>query len=264
MDENFILETRNLTVKFGGLTAVNNVSIQVPKGKIVGIIGPNGAGKTTLLNLITSSTTSTSGEIILEGKQLKNTTIIQVAHMGVSRTFQNIRLCSRMTAIENIITSIQRDPEYSVFAAMLGLPKTKRNDKKCREEALEYLKMFSIEKYANKPAGSLPYGQQRRLEIARAIATKPRLLMLDEPAAGMNTEECSELAGLIKDIREKLGLTIMIVEHHIEVIRKLSDYVYVINLGSVLKHGTPQEVLTDPEVIKAYLGEKRGLRNVNA
>jgi branched-chain amino acid transport system ATP-binding protein len=129
---------------------------------------------------------------------------------------------------------------------------------------MEYLKMFSIEKYANSPAGSLPYGQQRRLEIARAIATKPRLLMLDEPAAGMNNEECLELTELIKEIRKKLDLTIMIIEHHIEVIRRLSDYVYVINLGSVLKHGTPEEVLKDPEVIKAYLGEKRGARNVNA
>lgn len=263
MREKFILETKDLTAKFGGLIAVNNVSIQIPEGKIVGIIGPNGAGKTTLFNLITSSTTPTTGDVIFEGKPLKNKTIVQVAHTGLSRTFQNIRLCSRMTAIENIIVSIQREPEYSVFAAMLGLPKAKRNDKKCRVEAMEYLKMFSIEKYANSAAGSLPYGQQRRLEIARAIATKPRLLMLDEPAAGMNNEECSELTELIKEVRKKLDLTIMIIEHHIEVIRKLSDYVYAINLGSVIKHGTPVEVLTDPGVIKAYLGEKRGIRNAN-
>lgn len=264
MNQRFILETRELTVKFGGLTAVNNVSIQIPEGKIVGIIGPNGAGKTTLFNLITASTTPTSGDVIFEGKSLRNKTIVQVAHTGLSRTFQNIRLCSRMTAIENIVISIQRDPEYSVFAAMLGLPAAKRNDRKCKEEAMEYLKMFSIEKYSNSPAGSLPYGQQRRLEIARAIATKPRLLMLDEPAAGMNNEECSELTELIKVIRKKLDLTIMIIEHHIEVVRQLSDYVYVINLGSVLKHGTPEEVLKDTEVIKAYLGEKRGYGNVNA
>lgn len=259
MEEKLILETKELTVKFGGLIAVNNVSIQIPKGKIVGIIGPNGAGKTTLFNLITASTTPTSGDVIFEEESLRNKTIVQVAHTGLSRTFQNIRLCSRMTAIENIIISIQRDPEYSILAAMLGLPRAKRNDKRCREEAMEYLKMFSIEKYAKSPAGSLPYGQQRRLEIARAIATKPSLLMLDEPAAGMNNEECLELAELIKAIRRKLDLTIMIIEHHIEVVKRLSDYVYVINLGSVLKHGTPEEVLKDPEVIKAYLGEKRGL-----
>ncbi len=312
-----ILETKDLTVKFGGLVATNKVNIAVPEGKIIGIIGPNGAGKTTLFNLITGAVPATSGEILfryeppapIEQKYIppkrkhgqvneaadaskhaqftkryqqryrdemdryekeiallrsqnasvnlsgKNTDAI--ARLGLSRTFQNIRLYSKMTVLENVLTSIQAEPPYSILTAMLGLPEKYRRDRSDEALAMEYLEQLGIADTADATASSLPYGKQRRLEIARAIATRPRLLLLDEPAAGMNNEECRELVKLIRGIHQKLGITILLIEHHMDVIMNLSDEIYVITLGSVLRKGTPSEIQSDPEVIKAYLGEKR-------
>lgn len=252
-----ILETRDLTVRFGGLTAVNNVNIEVAPGSITGIIGPNGAGKTTLFNMITSAVEPTSGDIIFEGQSILGKGPDQIARIGISRTFQNIRVCSHMTALENVIISIQRVPPYNMFAAMLGLPSVRKKDKEAYEQAMDYLEILGIKQYANSLACEMPYGQQRRLEIARAIATKPHLLLLDEPAAGMNNEECNELTELIRELHERLGLTVLIIEHHMEVIMKLCDDIYVLNLGAVLSKGKPAEIQGNPEVIKAYLGEKR-------
>jgi len=256
-DRKIVLETKDLTVRFGGLTAVNNVSIKVPEGNITGIIGPNGAGKTTLFNIITAAVEPTSGDVLFNGKSLVGMTPDRIAREGVSRTFQNIRICSKMTALENVVISIQRVPPYKWYEAMLGLPSVKRKDKEALEQAYEYLDMLGITKFANSQAGEMPYGQQRRLEIARAIATKPQLLLLDEPAAGMNNEECRELSALIRELREKLDLTVVIIEHHMEVVMKLCDDVCVLNLGSLLREGKPAEIQSDPEVIKAYLGERR-------
>ena len=256
-DRKIVLETKDLTVRFGGLTAVNNVSIKVPEGNITGIIGPNGAGKTTLFNMITAAVEPTSGDVLFNGKSLVGMTPDRIAREGVSRTFQNIRICSKMTALENVVISIQRVPPYKWYEAMLGLPSVKRKDKEALEQAYEYLDMLGITKFANSQAGEMPYGQQRRLEIARAIATKPQLLLLDEPAAGMNNEECRELSALIRELREKLDLTVVIIEHHMEVVMKLCDDVCVLNLGSLLREGKPAEIQSDPEVIKAYLGERR-------
>lgn len=343
MDKNLILETKDLTVNFGGLLATNKVNIQVPEGKIVGVIGPNGAGKTTIFNLITGAIKATEGQVLYNcapikpieqgyvapkrtkkkiariGEKIKTYSgdeqkleslsaqlqkvkdtdkknaeklqkrykreyeqaltkhtreierlgqkgdVInlvgkrtdQVARLGLSRTFQNIRLYNRMTVLENVVISLQRIPPYAIGTALLGLPEKFRRDAFDRELAMGYLEMLGIADFADSPAGSLPYGKQRRLEIARAIATRPRLLLLDEPAAGMNNEECSELVGLIKNIHEKLGLTILLIEHHMDVVMQLSDEIYVINLGEVLRHGEPDQIQSDPEVIKAYLGERR-------
>ncbi|HOG00070.1 MAG TPA: ABC transporter ATP-binding protein [Clostridia bacterium] len=256
-EKKIILETRKLTVRFGGLTAVNSVSMSVPEGSITGIIGPNGAGKTTLFNMITAAVEPSSGQVIYNGASILGLGPDEIARIGISRTFQNIRVCSRMTALENVIISIQRVPPYSVFAAMLGLPSVKRKDREAREQALGYLKMLGIGSYANSLASEMPYGQQRRLEIARAIATRPKLLLLDEPAAGMNNEECRELTGLIRELREKLDLTVVLIEHHMEVVMRLCDNIYVLNLGSLLREGKPSQIQSDAEVIKAYLGEKR-------
>ncbi|HWQ57785.1 MAG TPA: ABC transporter ATP-binding protein [Clostridia bacterium] len=252
-----VLQTRDLTVRFGGLTAVNGVNIAVPEGSITGIIGPNGAGKTTLFNMITAAVEPTSGDVLYNGGSILGLGPDKIARIGISRTFQNIRVCSRMTALENVIISIQRVPPYSVFEAMLGLPSVKRKDKEAKEAAMDFLKMLGIGSYAQSLASEMPYGQQRRLEIARAIATGPRLLLLDEPAAGMNNEECRDLTGLIRELRDRLNLTIVIIEHHMEVVMRLCDNIYVLNLGSLLREGKPAQIQNDPEVIKAYLGEKR-------
>lgn len=254
---NNILETKDLTVKFGGLTAVNQVNISVPSGEITGVIGPNGAGKTTLFNLISGSLQATSGDIVYGDKSITRMSIEKIARIGITRTFQNIRICTNMNALENVMIAIQRIPKYSVLSAMLGLPKARKNDRESTEEAMSYLRRLGIEKYAKSKAGSLPYGQQRRLEIARAIATKPKILLLDEPAAGMNNEECAELVELILKTRRELDLTVLIIEHHMDVVMKLCQSIYVMNLGSILRHGKPAEIQSDPEVIKSYLGEKR-------
>ena len=256
-ERKIVLETKDLTVRFGGLTAVNNVSIKVPEGNITGIIGPNGAGKTTLFNMITAAVEPTSGDVLFNGKSIVGMTPDRIAREGISRTFQNIRICSKMTALENVVISIQREPPYKWYEAMLGLPSVKRKDKEALEQAYEYLEMLGITKFADSQAGEMPYGQQRRLEIARAIATKPQLLLLDEPAAGMNNEECRELSALIRELREKLDLTVVIIEHHMEVVMKLCDDICVLNLGSLLREGKPSMIQSDPEVIKAYLGERR-------
>jgi branched-chain amino acid transport system ATP-binding protein len=314
-----VLETEELTVKFGGLVAVDNVNIVAHEGEIVGIIGPNGAGKTTLFNLITGAVPATSGRILYKYMPIKpierkyvppfrkhppsayqatrdafigervsqkyaenyrqevahyeremeelsrndkmmniaGLGVGEIARLGLSRTFQNIRLYTRMTVIENVMTSIQRDPPYSILTAMLGLPEKYRRDRYDYVRAMDYLKLLGVSEYANHTASSLPYGQQRRLEIARAIATRPRLLLLDEPAAGMNNEECRELVELILKIHRELGIAILLIEHHMDVLMKLSDVVYVINQGAVLRHGSPREIQADPEVIRAYLGERR-------
>lgn len=244
-------------MRFGGLTAVNSVNMEIPRGSIVGIIGPNGAGKTTLFNIITGAIAPTEGELLFEGKSLIGKTTDQIARTGLSRTFQNIRVCTRMSVLENVMISIQRIPPYSVLASMLRLPSVRRKDKEALDKAMEYLKMLGIDHYASAAAASLPYGAQRRLEIARAIATEPKLLLLDEPAAGMNNEECMELVELIREIHAAKNLTIMLIEHHMDVIMNLSDEIYVINLGAVLRRGLPEEIQCDPEVIRAYLGERR-------
>lgn len=253
----YILETKNLTVKFGGLTAVNDVSLQLEEGKIYGIIGPNGAGKTTVFNLISGAVAPTEGDILFEGESIVGKRMDVIARMGLSRTFQNIRLFTNISALDNIIISMQRKPNYNLVQAFFRTKKVREEDKKYREKAYEYLELVGLKDYADAKAGSLPYGLQRRLEIARALATSPKLLQLDEPAAGMNNEECASLIALIREIHEKTGTTILLIEHHMDVVVELCSEIYVLNLGSLLSKGTPEEIQSNPEVIKAYLGEGR-------
>ena len=252
-----ILNVSDLTVRFGGLTAINKVSINVQKGDFLGIIGPNGAGKTTLFNVITGNQIPNEGVVDFEGSSLIRKDPAQISHLGISRTFQNIRIFPRMTVLENVCLPLHSKPTYGIFTAMLGLPVTKRRDRAVQDEAMGFLRELTIDQYAAYQAGELSYGLQRRLEIARALAAKPRLLLLDEPAAGMNNKECDELGTLLSSLHIKYGLTIILIEHHVDVVMDLCNRIYVLNLGEVLTQGSAQEIQSSPEVIRAYLGERR-------
>mgnify|MGYP000891198381 FL=1 len=252
-----LLGVNNLIVQFGGLKAINDVSINVLEGEFIGLIGPNGAGKTTFFNSITGNIEATSGEILFDNHKLNGKRSDQISRLGISRTFQNIRLFNKMTAIENISIGLHSTPKYSTIEAVLRMPKVKNIEKETKERAQYFLNILDLKEYENHQASSLPYGLQRRLEIARALATSPKLLLLDEPAAGMNNDECNELVDLLKRLHSELNLTIIIIEHHIDVVMRLCEKVYVLNLGSLLAKGNPQQIQTNPDVIKAYLGERR-------
>ena len=252
-----VLSVQNLVMRFGGLCAIDDISVHVDEGDFVGLIGPNGAGKTTFFNSITGNIVPTSGRITFLGKSIIKKDPAQISHMGISRTFQNIRIFPKMSVLENVSIPLHSKPTYNVFSAILGLPSAKKEDVRIREEALEFLRCLGIESYQDQQAGNLPYGLQRRLEIARALAAHPRLLLLDEPAAGMNNDECVELVALLKDIQARYQLTVVLIEHHIDVVLNLCNRIYVLNLGKLLAEGTPQEIQSNPEVIRAYLGERR-------
>ena len=255
--QNEVLKVSNLVIAFGGLRAVDDISIHIDQGEFAGLIGPNGAGKTTFFNSITGNLIPTSGSITFEGKSIIKKDPAQISHMGISRTFQNIRISPKMTVLENVCLPLHSSPTYNVFSAFLGLPSTKRKDQMIRDEAIGFLQCLGIEAYQNHEAGSLPYGLQRRLEIARALAAPPRLLLLDEPAAGMNNDECMELVSLLREIHSKYHLTVVLIEHHMDVVLNLCSRIYVLNLGKLLAEGTPQEIQSNPEVIRAYLRERR-------
>lgn len=252
------LELKNLSVHFGGVKAVQDVSIQIEKGEFRGLIGPNGAGKTTVFNAITGVVQPTMGEVYFEGRRLNGTRPDKIAHMGIARTFQNIRIYPKMTAAENVAIGLDSYPSYNALSAMLRLPHVIKRDKEIKRLSLEYLDKVGILEYKDYEAGALPYGLQRKLEIARAMATKPKLLFLDEPAAGMNTNESIELISFLKDLHQSnAGLTIVLIEHHLEVVMGLCSQINVLTLGSLLASGSPEEIQKNPEVIKAYLGERR-------
>ncbi|MGN1028187.1 MAG: ABC transporter ATP-binding protein [Faecousia sp.] len=252
-----VLRIDNLVIAFGGLRAIDNISVHVDEGDFLGVIGPNGAGKTTFFNSITGNLIPTEGTIMFGEKALIGKAPDQISHMGISRTFQNIRIFPQMTVLENVCIPLHSKPNYSVFSAMLGLPSAKKKDAALREEALGYLQNLGIEEYKDQKAGALPYGLQRRLEIARALAAHPKLLLLDEPAAGMNNDECAELVQLLKEIHKKYNLTTVLIEHHMDVVFKLCNRIYVFNLGKLLAEGTASEIQAHPDVISAYLGERR-------
>lgn len=254
-----LLEIKNLTIQFGGLKAINNVDLSVAPGEMIGLIGPNGAGKTTLFNAITGVVNKSEGSILFDGKDLTRYKPNQIAHLGISRTFQNIRLFAKMTAEENVAIGINSVADYNLLSACLRLPNARRKDKETKIKAQEYLSRVNLLDYKDAVAGALPYGIQRKLEIARAIATRPKLLLLDEPAAGMNNEETQELIQFIREIHQnnETNMAIILIEHHLEVVMNLCSDITVLNLGSVLKKGTPDEVQNDPAVIKAYIGERR-------
>lgn len=252
-----ILTIDNLLIQFGGLKAISDVSIHVDEGDFVGIIGPNGAGKTTLYNAITGNVPLTSGSISFMGKNLAKLRPDQINNLGISRTFQNIRLFPKMSALWNVSASLSSVPRYNILEAFLRTPKVKRIDREVEEKAYYYLELMGLKGYENQQAGNMPYGLQRRLEIARALACEPKLLLLDEPAAGMNNDECNELADVLRKIKKELNITIVLIEHHMDFVMQLCERLYVLNLGEILAEGTPEEVQNDPKVIKAYLGERR-------
>ena len=253
------LTIRNLTVDFGGVRAVNDVSMSVQKGELVGLIGPNGAGKTTVFNLITNAFPPTSGQIMLNGKSILGVSPDQICRLGISRTFQNIRLFPQMTAYENVELGFHSVPHYSIAEAFIRTPRAIRIEKDTHKKAFELLEIVNLKEHCDERASSLPYGLQRRLEMARAMAASPQLLLLDEPAAGMNEDECKDLVKLIRLIHETMKYTIIMIEHHMNVVMDLCRgyRIYVLSLGSLLATGTPSEIQNNPQVIKAYLGERK-------
>jgi branched-chain amino acid transport system ATP-binding protein len=253
---NYILETQNLGISFGGLKAVSELNLKISKNQIYGMVGPNGAGKTTVFNMLTGVYKPTTGQFTLDGENLTGKGQEHINHRGIARTFQNIRLFNNMSVIRNVMVGLHNQPEFkcSLFESMFRLPRHFKAEKQMREKAKEILKIFDLYEERNNLSCNLPYGKQRKLEIARALATNPKLLLLDEPAAGMNPNETAELMDTIRLIRDKFDITILLIEHDMKFVSGLCDEVTVLNFGTVLAQGTPAVALNDPEVIKAYIG----------
>lgn len=273
---NLVLQVNDLTMQFGGVVAVNNLSLEIHKGEIVALIGPNGAGKTTAFNMITGVYLPTNGEILFEGEVIQagnpqgkmkklyagehngkytkvvNWTPDKITKRGIARTFQNIRLFKNLTVFDNVLIAHHMNMKAGLFSAAFRL--NHAEEKAMREETMNLLQMVHLEDLAMERSNNLPYGKQRHLEIARALATKPRLLLLDEPAAGMNPQETEELSAFIREIKEKFDLTILVIEHHMNLVMDLSDRIYVIDFGKLIAEGPPSKVQNDPAVITAYLG----------
>lgn len=249
-----ILRINNLTKKFGGITAVNKVSLEVSEGDIFGIIGPNGAGKTTIFNLITGIYPPTNGNIILNEEDITGQMAHAISKKGVARTFQNIKLFDSLTVYDNILTASQNQTEYGLTSAFLKTKKVKEKEMFLKEKTKTVLSSMKLDEIEKITAGNLPYGEQRRLEIARALATNPKLLLLDEPAAGMNENESKELVELLKEIKKDYSLTIIIIDHHMDVIMGVCNKIAVLNFGTKIALGTPDEIQNNSDVIEAYLG----------
>lgn len=247
------LEVEGITKKFGGLTAVNKVDFKVEQGEIVSIIGPNGAGKTTIFNLLTGIYDLTEGTIKLNGKIISGKTPQEILKSGIARTFQNIRLFKNMRVIENVLVGMTTEIKYSFFNSLFRTAKYREEEKKCQEKAINILKEIGMYNKLNEYANNLPYGDQRKLEIARAIATGAKIILLDEPAAGMNPQESQELLRFIRKLQEK-GFTIIMIEHDMSVVMNISDRIYVIDYGKCIANGKPEEIAKNPKVISAYLG----------
>ncbi|BDD41160.1 ABC transporter ATP-binding protein [Streptococcus ruminantium] len=249
-----LLEVKNLTKNFGGLTAVGDVTMELHEGELVGLIGPNGAGKTTLFNLLTGVYEPSEGSITLAGTLLNGKAPSKIASLGLGRTFQNIRLFKNMTVLENVLIGLSNHGKAKIFASFFRLPAFYRNEETLKTKAIELLKIFDLDSDADTLAKNLPYGQQRRLEIVRALATEPKILFLDEPAAGMNPQETTELTQLIRKIKEEFNVTIMLIEHDMSLVMEVTERIYVLEYGRLIAHGTPEEVRSDKRVIEAYLG----------
>ena len=250
-----MLEVKNIGISFGGLKAVDNFSLELQENELSGLIGPNGAGKTTIFNLLTGVYRPDNGSIRLDGKELTGKSIIEINQAGIARTFQNIRLFSNLSVLDNVKAGLHNHHAYSTFEGIFRLPRYRAQEKEMNHRAEELLSVFYLEQMAEVKAKNLPYGSQRKLEIARALATEPKLLLLDEPAAGMNPNETAELMETIQLVRKRFHMTILLIEHDMKLVSGICERLTVLNFGKLLKQGDTQEVLHDPEVVKAYLGE---------
>ena len=250
-----MLEVKNLGISFGGLRAVNGFNITIQEGELYGLIGPNGAGKTTVFNLLTGVYKPDTGSILLDGKDITTLHAIDINKAGIARTFQNIRLFKNMTVLDNVKTGLHNKHEYSFLAGIFHTPAYHKVEKQMNEQAMELLKVFKLDQHADTLAANLPYGEQRKLEIARAMATEPKLLLLDEPAAGMNPNETQALMDMIRFVQSHFHMTILLIEHDMRLVSGICEELTVLNFGEVLAQGKTADVLHDPQVITAYLGE---------
>jgi branched-chain amino acid transport system ATP-binding protein len=251
-----IFAIEHLTMNFGGLLALNNFSLELKEGDLVGLIGPNGAGKTTVFNVVTGNLTPTRGRIIFKEEEITGYKANEISRRGIARTFQNIRLFQDLQVVENVMTSYHGGLKSSFIGAVLGTPLYNREEKEMYEGSMDLLRQVRLDGLAQERAGTLAYGQQRRLEIARALATHPKLLLLDEPAAGMNAQETHELMDLILKVKEKFQLTVLLIEHDMRLVMGICQRIYVLDYGALIAEGTPYEIQNNPKVIAAYLGEE--------
>ena len=254
--KDILLRADGITMRFGGVTAVSEMSLAIPRGSIVGVIGPNGAGKTTLFNVLSGFYTPQEGRVIFEKRNIKGFAPYRVCRLGIARTFQNIRLSAQMSALENVMVGCHVRRRWPWWMAPLGLPMYYREEAAIREKALRLVERLDLLAYKDEKACSLPYGAQRRLEIARALATEPKMLLLDEPAAGMNPQESLDLMHFIGHIRDEFDLTILLIEHDMKVVMGVCSYIWVMEYGSLIAEGDPDAIRSNPEVIRAYLGDE--------
>ncbi len=257
-DKKPILDVRELGIDFGGLTAVDGFNLMIGRNEITGLIGPNGAGKTTVFNLLTNVYQPTRGSILIDGMPTAGKKTYQVNRMGVARTFQNIRLFKELSVIDNVKVGLHESMKYNLAASLFRLPNYWKEEKQTTERAMELLDIFHMTSLADTTAGSLPYGAQRRLEIIRALATNPKLLLLDEPAAGMNPSETAELTDTIRRIRDEFNIAVLLIEHDMSLVMGICEGIAVLNFGRIIAKGTPEEIRNNPQVIEAYLGKKEG------
>ena len=253
MENKPILVAKDISITFGALKAVDNFNIEIKSGELIGLIGPNGAGKTTVFNILTGVYNASSGEYTLDGQNVIKTSTSALVKKGLARTFQNIRLFKYLSVVDNVVAAYNFRMKYGIFKGMFRTPAYWKEEKVAREKAIELLKIFDLDKYANTHAGNLPYGEQRKLEIARAMATEPKILLLDEPAAGMNPKETEDLMNTIKLIRDKFGIAVLLIEHYMKLVLGICERLIVLNHGTILASGEPTKVINDPRVVEAYL-----------
>ena len=251
-----LLVAKDISISFGALKAVDSFNLEINSGELIGLIGPNGAGKTTVFNILTGVYNASSGEYTLDGENVIRTSTSALVKKGLARTFQNIRLFKYLSVLDNVVAAYNFRMKYGILSGMLRFPNFWREEKEAKEKAMVLLKIFDLDKYAGMHAGNLPYGEQRKLEIARAMATEPKILLLDEPAAGMNPKETEDLMNTIKLIRDKFGIAVLLIEHDMKLVLGICERLVVLNYGQILASGDPKEVINNPQVVEAYLGKE--------
>ena len=251
-----LLVAKDISISFGALKAVDNFNLEINSGELIGLIGPNGAGKTTVFNILTGVYNASSGEYTLDGENVIKTSTSALVKKGLARTFKNIRLFKYLSVLDNVVAAYNFRMRYGILSGMLRFPNFWKEEKEAKEKAMSLLKIFNLDKYANMHAGNLPYGEQRKLEIARAMATEPKILLLDEPAAGMNPKETEDLMNTIKLIRDKFGIAVLLIEHDMKLVLGICERLLVLNYGQILASGDPKEVINNPKVVEAYLGKE--------